>query len=238
MTINTPESDNSFHVSVLAGDQSSAFSQELLRLSGPNPHSDGIAFPPGQGDQSSGRVDQLPISIEQLPVRVDPAGNSAVDALPPLTVEQQSQLPSSSVEQQSKPSSSLGEVTNSILDISLGAAAIAAGDIALTALTKSPRFAALATETLVSGGSLAFYTSPKIMAPVLGIALGSMGAATAARHYAVEGLTGQSETWGSSANHVGIGVGSVYLSRYLFNKFSPVASTLKNPVATAFQTHG
>ncbi len=130
MTINTPESDNSFHVSVLAGDQSSAFSQELLRLSGPNPHSDGIAFPPGQGDQSSGRVDQLPISIEQLPVRVDPAGNSAVDALPPLTVEQQSQLPSSSVEQQSKPSSSLGEVTNSILDISLGAAAIAAGDIA------------------------------------------------------------------------------------------------------------
>ncbi len=140
------------------------------------------------------------------------APNPAVDNLPALSIERSTGKP---VEPK------LNSWTDTALDVGLGAAAVVAVDAGLSVLTKNPKFMAMAVETLQSGGKLALMTNPRIVAPILGVSGTTFGAAIATRHYAVEGLSGQSESWLDSANHVGLGVGVFAGARYLGNKFAP-----------------
>ncbi|MBS1955327.1 MAG: hypothetical protein JST89_14175 [Cyanobacteria bacterium SZAS-4] len=183
-----------------AEDQSTAVSIELLKIS-----------------QQTPSVEQKPLSAstDQTVDQAAPRSpNVAVDKLPSLSVEQTAKTEDAKV----------GSWTNTFLDIGFGTAAVVATEAALGVLTKNPRFEAMALETLQSGGKFALMTSPKFVAPFIAATGLGYGTATVGRHFAVEGLTSNSESWMDSANHVGIGAATFMASRYLGNKFSaPVA---------------
>ncbi|MBS1952566.1 MAG: hypothetical protein JST89_00125 [Cyanobacteria bacterium SZAS-4] len=198
-------------------DASSAFSQELLRLS------QQPAPPYEQNTAQESPTDILApnTAVEALPpVFVEPQPLNSVD----LPAEQSAEQPTGQsveqptgqpVEQPVDTGAHLDGVANTILDVGLGTAALAAGELVAAALTRNPKFAAMAAETIQTGGKVAFFTSPKIMAPLILPNLAAFGAATAVRHYVVEGLTGKSESWLDSANHVGLGSAPYGAFRFL-----------------------
>lgn len=118
-----------------------------------------------------------------------------------------------------------GKVTgyaSAIADIGLGTAAVIVAEVVTGILTKNPKFEALALQTYTEGGTLALLTNPQVFARVGLPGIASFSAATAARHYSAEALTGESESWSSSSNHVFIGQIAFLGSRYLGRISEPI----------------
>ncbi len=201
-TPETSEISNRFSspAQFIAEDQSTAFLQEISKLS-----------------QQPPALEQKPLltstAVQPVDQTIPAQSNAAVDNLPPVTVEQTPKPAEAKV----------GAWTNTVLDLSLGTAAVIAGEVALGVLTKNPKFEAMAVQTLQNGGKFALMTSPRFAAPIIASSGLSFGAATVGRHYAVEGLTGEPEPWMTSANHVAIGAAAFMATRYLGNKFSAPA---------------
>ena len=183
----------------VAEDQSTAFSQEILKLSQKTtqPTTDQTALPSSPTDKVAG---------------LTPA-NPAVEKLPSLTLE----------EQPKSTDAKLGFTTNAAIDFGLGTAAVIATEVIAGILTKNPKFEAMALETFQTGGKMALYTSPKFIAPHLIAHATGLGAATISRHYAVEGLTGKSESWMESGNHVALGAAAFVGARYVGKPAAPSA---------------
>lgn len=217
-TSETPELSNqvSTPIDFPIGDQGSAFSQELFRLS------------------------QQPTPVEQIaqtttPTELSTAPNPAVDALPPLSVDATPPLsgdataatgdaaPPLAADQQAPQSAPhLDGVTDAAVDFGLGVVAVAGAEVVVGILTKNPEFLSMAAKTVETGGKYALLTSPKFLAPVVLPHVAALGAATVGRHYAVEAVTGKSESWLDSANHAGFGIGEAVLGRWVVRTLNPV----------------
>jgi hypothetical protein len=160
-------------------DQSSAFSQELQRLSQPKPVTDQAAPP-------------------------SPQSNPAVENLPPVAIPAQAPNADATFSHHATDDHKLHGWGNTLLNIGYAGVAMAAADAAIGLALKNPELMSIGVKSLVEGGKIGLITNPRFMIGMGLLTATTMGGATAARHYTV-GALGKSESWLDSANQIGLG---------------------------------
>jgi hypothetical protein len=185
-------SDRSSGALQMPSDQSSAFSQELQRLSQPTPVADQAAPP-------------------------SPRNNSAVENLPSVATPGQAPKADATAPHNAPDDHKLHGWGNNLLNIGYAGVAMVAADAAIGLAAKNPELMGMAVKSLAEGGKIGLITDPRYMIGMGLLFATTMGGATAARHYTV-GALGKSESWMDSANQIGLGSVEYYAGTKIGSK--------------------